>query len=334
MPCYNPLTAVIIGKNAETGKNVLKFLKGVKFDNSKHKDESIIPIPCNQCIGCRLEKSRQWAIRCVFEASLYSDNSFITLTFNNQHLNVNQTLVKSDFQKFMKRLRKHTDNYYYDKKQRQYIKREIPLSKQGITKKIRYFHCGEYGEKLQRPHHHACLFNYDFEDKKLWSTRKGVRLYRSPLLEKLWSDPITKESYGYCTVGEVTFESAAYVARYVTKKITGGKAHEHYKGRQSEYTTMSRRPGIAKDWFSKYKDTDVYNRDMVVVREGIKCKPPKYFDKLFDEIDPIRYTQLKESRVEKAKNNPDNELGRLSVREKVKLSKTKHLRRNYETQNI
>lgn len=323
MPCYHPLVAVKVGINVSTGKAVLKFLKGKKYDTLKHTDEHIIPIPCNQCIGCRLERSRQWAIRCVFEASMHSRNCFITLTFNNDYVNKDQTLDTKDFQLFMKRLRKK-----YVPKNPYHKKHETELYKKfQIENGIRFFHCGEYGEKLQRPHHHACLFNFDFEDKKLWSTRDGIRLYRSEALEKLWP-------YGYCTIGEVTFESAAYVARYVTKKITGGKENDHYNGKKPEYNTMSRRPGIAKTWFDKYKNTDVYNRDLIVVREGIECKPPKYFDKKFDEIDPIKYNSIKEKRIEQAKQNPDNGLERLKVRETVKLSKIKNLRREYETSNI
>jgi len=334
MPCYHPLVAIKVGVIEKTGKMALRLLKGIKYDIAKHTNENVIPLPCGQCIGCRLENSRQWAVRCVLEASLYPNNCFITLTFNNEYISDNQSLVKSDFQKFMKRLRKHTDTHIYDKKTNSYIKRDIPLSKQGITPKIRYFHCGEYGSKLDRPHHHACIFNFDFEDKKFWSRRRGVTLYRSELLESLWSDPDTKESYGFSTIGEVTFESSAYVARYITKKITGEQKENHYQGRKPEYITMSRRPGIAKDWFDKYKHTDVYDQDQIIIRNNIKCKPPKYFDKKFDEIEPIRYTSIKEKRILQSKQNPDRGPERLLIKEKIKLSKTKYLRREYETQDI
>ena len=95
------------------------------------------------------------------------------------------------------------------------------------------------------------------------------------------------------TIGDVTFESAAYVARYCTKKITGKLAHEHYKGKLPEYATMSRRPGIGRAWLEKYKD-DVYNYDYVVVRNGLKLRPPRYYDKIYDEIDSERMVAIKE----------------------------------------
>lgn len=326
MPCYHPLLAVKVGVREDTGKTCLRFLKGVEYKAERHTDDSIIPIPCGQCIGCRLERSRQWAVRCVLESSLYDSNCFITLTFNDVSLNKLNSLDPpgdSRFQLFLKRLRR---KFCTPPKGLDGESRKIWMERH----KIRFFHCGEYGELLQRPHHHACLFNFDFPDKVLWSVRDGVRLYRSEILESLWSDPITGERYGFCTIGDVTFESAAYVARYVTKKITGKKADGHYDGRVPEYVTMSRRPGIAKEWFDKYKDTDVYRRDIVVVRDGIECRPPKYFDKKFDEIDSDRYILLKEKRIERAKNNPDNRSERLAVREKVKLSKVKQLKRGFE----
>lgn len=307
MPCYSPLCAIDVGINKETGKKVLRFLKGENFDNLKHKDESVIPIPCGQCIGCRLERSRQWAIRCVFEADLYDDNCFITLTYDDDNIPAGGSLRKDHFQKFMKRLRK------------KYVK--------DVDDRIRYFECGEYGENFDRPHYHACLFNFDFKDKVLWDIRDGVRLYRSESLEKLWP-------YGYSTIGDVTFESSAYVARYIMKKITGGESEEHYKGRLPEYVTMSRRPGLAKVWYDKYKDTDVLPADSVVVRNGVVCKPPKYFDKELEKYDKVMYNCIKEKRREMAKNNPDNSLDRLKVREVVKKSKIKNLRRGYETSNI
>src|SRR6185436_16893236 len=130
----------------------------------------------------------------------------------------------------------------------------------------RYFHCGEYGEQLGRPHYHALLFNYDFDDKRFFSQRGGNSVYTSDKLSRLWGN-------GFSVIGEVTFDSAAYVARYVMKKVTGVRAEEHYQGRRPEYTTMSRRPGIGKGWYEKFK-TDVYPRDRVVVR-GVHTRPPR-----------------------------------------------------------
>ena len=159
-------------------------------------------LPCGQCVGCRLERSRQWAIRCMHEAQMHEDNCFITLTFNPESLDDRSnpwSLDVRDFQLFMKRLRK----------------------KYGAG--IRFYHCGEYGELNKRPHYHACIFGFDFPDKRLWKvTNSGHRLYISESLDELWP-------FGFCTIGNVTFESAAYVARYIMKKVNGDAAADHYE---------------------------------------------------------------------------------------------------------
>lgn len=265
-------------------------------------------LPCGQCIGCRLERSRQWAIRCHHEASLYRRNCFITLTFNNENLPRNLSVDVRDYQLFMKRLRKE------------------------YGAGIRFFHCGEYGEKFGRPHYHACLFNFDFPDKKHWKTTKDTPLYTSSKLQELWP-------FGYCSIGAVTFNSAAYVARYITKKITGQKAEEHYTWidpetgeihqRKPEYITMSRKPGIGREWLRKFQ-TDVYPDDFLIIN-GSKIKPPKYYDSQYEIEYPDDYKQVRLQRSKSAKHKADdNTPDRLKVREKVQQSKMRALSRSLE----
>lgn len=265
-------------------------------------------LPCGQCIGCRLERSRQWAVRCVHEASLYERNCFITLTFAPEHLPKSGSLDKRDFQLFMKKLRK----------------------KYGSG--ARYFHCGEYGEKNFRPHYHACLFNFDFSDRELWTVRNDVKLFTSKELAKLWP-------FGFSTVGDVTFESAAYVARYITKKITGDLAESHYERANPvtgeffkvvpEYTTMSRRPGIGRAWLDKYTG-DVYPHDRVVLR-GMELRPPKYYDSIFQVDNPEIMESVKESRKKRAVGfAKDSTFERLRVRERLQYLRFGKLKRGLE----
>lgn len=272
-------------------------------------------LPCGQCIGCRLERSRQWAIRCMHEADMHEDNCFITLTYNEENLPKNRSLQLEDFQNFMKRLRKAYDH------------------------KIRFFHCGEYGEKLGRPHYHALLFGHDFKDRERFKNCNGYRLDTSDELSGLWKK-------GFHLVGDVTFESAAYVARYIMKKVTGEKMEDHYKGLKPEYVTMSRRDGIGKGWYEKFKK-DVYPDDFVVVNGGLS-KAPRYYDGLLDKDDHKMYEMLKERRKEKGlrmvptlikdpitnKNKiiltNDNDSFRLRVKENVKRAQIKNLKRHLE----
>jgi len=293
MPCYHPMLAYRSRETNANGKRPLTFNPRDAYS------DLTVTLPCGQCVGCRLERSRQWAVRCVHEASLHENNSFITLTFSDEYLDPSGSLVKADFQKFMKRLRKRT----------------------GL--KIRYFHCGEYGEKYGRPHHHACLFGIDFPDKKLWKQTNGVNLYNSEELQQIWP-------YGHSSIGDVTFESAAYVARYIMKKITGDMAPEYYKNKVPPYTTMSRRPGIATEWFKKFK-SDVYPDDHVIIRNGVICKPPKFYDKLLDDKS---LKELKTKRATASRSHAgNNSLQRLAVREQVKLAQLGQLKRDYENEN-
>jgi len=304
MPCYHPISAFRSKfTNADTGK------RNIVFNPREALAESELQIPCGQCIGCRLERSRNWAVRCVHEAQMHEHNCFITLTYAPEHLPKDGSLQLRHFQLFMKRLRRETKG------------------------KVRFFHCGEYGEKNRRPHYHACLFGFDFPDKKHWKTVNGEKYYTSDLLGKLWP-------FGFSTIGEVTFESAAYVARYVLKKITGGAALEHYNdidritgeivsSRAAEYTTMSRRPGIGKPWFDKFSG-DLFPSDECVIN-GHLVKVPKFYNQKFEELHKEAYEQIKMEREISAKRRgKENTRSRLDARKKVQLAKVQQLSRRYE----
>lgn len=273
MPCFFPLTAWksadLDDINSQTGKHKLVFREDLGFPNTR------MEIPCGQCAGCRLDRARSWAIRCVHEASLHKENCFLTLTYSNENLPENGSLNKRDITLFLKRLRRAIE-----------------------PKRIRFFQCGEYGEQFGRPHHHCLLFGHNFPDRLLLRGRKENKLYSSETLQNLWP-------HGFASVGDVTFDSACYVARYVLKKITGETADEHYQGRMPEYVTMSRRPGIAREWYDKYK-TDIYNHDKCVVSGQFIARPPAYYDRLYEQEHAAHFKSLKLKRRDNAKNNPEN----------------------------
>ena len=201
--------------------------------------------------------------------------------------------------------------------------------------KIRNYYCGEYGEKKQRPHYHAIIFNFDFNDKiKDQQNPQGDTLYVSKKLNDLWQ-------LGDCWIGAVTFESAAYVARYIMKKQTGKNAFWHYNTinpdtgeileRIPEFTDMSRRPGIGKPWLEKYK-TDVYPDDFVIVR-GKKMKPPKYYDKNFALSDSDIFMEIENKRnTTDLKKITENTARRLKVREQVHKSRINKYKRDFENE--
>lgn len=295
MPCYHPLDAW----QRESGE--------VVFSESGRIARSL-KLPCGQCVGCRLERSRQWAVRCMHEASLHSQNCFITLTYDEEHLPQYGSLDYRDFQLFMKKLRKRLG-------------------------KARFYMCGEYGELNSRPHFHACLFGVDFDDKEPFRLLdSGCRLFTSKTLSELWPK-------GFASIGDVTFESAAYVARYVMKKVTGSAACAHYTRLDPmtgelyevspEFNRMSLKPGIGAKWFEKWHK-DVYPHDYVVVN-GHEAKPPRFYDKLYARLDSFGAELLQAHRYKKAAAFLDDSTPhRLSVRETVTKARLAFKKRTLE----
>ena len=222
----------------------------------------------------------------LHEAKLHKDNWFVTLTYDEASLPHTvqglPTLQPEDFVLFMKRLRQHE------------------LRRAGASApsppKLRFYQCGEYGERTNRPHHHAIIFNLPLPDLKaitITRAKTAHALYKSQELERLWRK-------GHVTIGQVTFETAAYVAAYVTKKITGPMAQEHYQGRIPEYSTMSRRPGLGHGFQERYAD-EIYNNDSVIIR-GHEVKPPKFYDTHLERRDPERWYEIRDQRANEPKH--------------------------------
>lgn len=293
----------------------------------------------------------------MHEASLYENNCFITLTYADKHIPANKSLILDHFQKFMKRLRIFASR---DRKFKKACRKKFGKD----FLKIRFFHCGEYGTicktcgkskikcecppgafipALGRPHYHACLFNFDFPDLELapiYQRPGAPPLFVSKSLQKIWKK-------GFSTIGRVNFESAAYVARYITKKITGSPADEHYEipvekagfkwkeQRKPEYTTMSRGgrtgKGIAHGWYTQFK-SDVFPSDEVVLR-GKQMKPPKYYDRCLEFDNVVEFTTIKAKRKAKALQNlADNTTARLAIKEICKTQQHQQLKRGMENE--
>lgn len=297
MACYRPLR----GYQAQAG--------GPIFFHESAKQQAVrsLDLPCGQCIGCRLERSRQWGVRVMHEARLHDYNSFVTLTYDDAGL----SLEYRDFQRFMRRLRK-------------------------TGRKVRFFMCGEYGELNRRPHFHAILFNCHFGDRREWSKASdGSTLYRSAELERLWT-------HGFSSIGNVSMASAMYVARYCVGKVTGDLAADHYRvvdpttgelvDRVPEFGQMSRRPGIGAEYFDRwYREwyQGEGGREGVVVVDGVPQKAPKYYDRRFGELDAEALEQVKYKReVQGRKRSADNTNERLVVREEVQLARANFLKRS------
>lgn len=291
MPCYHPLTAW-------QGQDDPK----VVFDERKLRHDQCVrqlSLPCGRCLGCRIERSRQWAVRIMHEAKCHRHNSFITLTYDDGHAPVDGSLQYRDFQLFMKRLRKEP-----------------------FARGVRFFMCGEYGASLLRPHYHACLFGVRFPELSWHSGSGEMQLFRSAALERLWPQ-------GFSTIGAVSYQSAAYVARYVVKKVTGSLAEAHYGRLAPEFCHMSLKPGIGAEWFSRFQ-ADVYPHDFVVVNAR-EAKPPRYYDQLLKKRTPAVFEEIQYARQLRAADAYlDNTPERLAVKEEVAASRLSFKSRPFE----
>lgn len=311
--CVNTISALKVGVRPN-GKAVLKIFKNRRSDGSDFKllpadkENKFIQLPCGQCIECRLERSRIWAIRCMHEAQLHDNNCFITLTFNDEFLDRDLSLRSHTFPRFMKRLRKAI-----------------------YPRKVRFFHAAEYGENFGRPHHHAILFGYDFPDKVFKVRRGDHNYFESPLLSKLWTytenDRDTGESLGFHEITDFSFDAAAYVARYCVKKVTGDAAYDHYqyldesgsiRHRKPEFCTMSRRPGIGSDWYDKYKDSDCWAHDRIHIRGDTFINPPRFYLNKLELTDSELHDSIKSARRIKLKQSTEFTPEKQAARELIK----------------
>ena len=260
----------------------------------------------------------------MHEASMHEENSFVTLTYAPEHLPAGGTLVKDHFKKYMKRLRRRL---WREQKQL-----EKELGKQLAPSRVRYYHCGEYGEKLARPHYHACLFGYDYPDRRFHAEKNGSTLYTSDLANKDWK-------FGNVIIGELTFESAAYTARYITKKQLGDDIDGHYDRvnydtgefyqLEPEYTSMSLKPGIGLDYYQKYRN-DFFPSDSCIVA-GTERAVPRYYGSQFEVENPEEYAKVKEKRKKKMqKFEQDQTPERLKVREQCAQARLNQKARTFE----
>ena len=213
---------------------------------------SDVTVACGKCFECLQKKSLEWSVRIMNEAQCWSHNCFITLTYNNEHLPPGGSLKKSDFQKFMKRLREQLD----------------PL-------KIRFFACGEYGKKGSRPHYHAIIFNWQPDDMVYFKTEDGILLYRSSFLEKIWT-------FGFSSVGYVTQKSALYCAKYMQK--TNFLVPDTV---EKPFLVMSLRPGIGY-----YSINEKCLLTDSVYSNGVRVNVPRYYMKVLERENGIDFSDF------------------------------------------
>lgn len=292
----------------DEGKHIVFFSEPLDSENYEQ-----IEIRCGKCLGCRMDYSQMWAARMTHEAQYHTNNWFLTLTYNDEHLPTNErinletgelqtskTLVKGHVQEFIKRLR---EKYTLDKHE---------------ETRIRYYACGEYGPKGGRPHYHLAIFNAPIVSlKKIGTGAKGSNLYSSPEIEKIWGK-------GFITIGELTAASAGYIARYMLKKQKGDdKAFYEEENIQAPFTLQSTKPGIGLNYYQDHKE-EIYMQDCVVLSANGKSRRipvPAYYDKQLEKENPEQLKKIKEHRAE---------AGRI---EKARIMRTTNINRSEYLKN-
>lgn len=323
MTCYHPLIRVEYQNVWVTAKDGHKFKKGKilktdeyeKFKKINDENVEIQRIPCGQCIGCRLDYSKMWATRCMCEANQWTDNWFITLTYDEENLPIPEQIIDKETGTIYTNKYGNWQGCLQPKDLQLFIKRLRSFYKRHYNHdNIRFYACGEYGSERQRPHYHIICFNLPVPPEKLehlFNNEDYEPIYKCQEIEQCWGK-------GLVAIGKVTWSSCAYVARYVTKKIRGQQANEYYytKGQIPEFVRMSRKPGIGKDFYEANKQ-EIYDLDYLLAHtckgNSLTVKPPKYFDKLYEIENPKEYEELKKKRKEAGERSENIKQGKTSL---------------------
>lgn len=236
-----------------------------------------MPVACGKCPECFTRRTSGWSFRLMQQDKVSNCSHFITLTYDTDYVPISKngflTLSKgrqSDLTKFFKRLRKAHDSLYK--------KLRVPVEDR---RKIRYYACGEYGTKTQRPHYHVLIFDCFIE-----------------LIQKAWTDPETQKPIGQVHYGTVTEASCGYTLKYMCKP---GKIPLHSRDdRQKEFSVMSK--GLGLNYLSErmraWHINDLEGRQYCPLPDGKKIAMPRYYrDKLYTEQQKKRlqfFASLKE----------------------------------------
>lgn len=325
MACYNPRWATPYPYgHPKYGQYKIQPLTKIKvleyeIDPLTGQYLEAIRVPCGQCVGCKLDYSREWASRIMMESLMNDgDGLFVTLTYSDDNLPImiddgtkhivrgkgfaadyatkGATLLLKDSQLWLKKLRRNLDYHY------------------GINSGVRFYLAGEYGSNTYRPHYHVCLFGVPTDDLiKIGTNKLGQALYESNFISDTWNN-------GHVCIGKLSFQTAAYTARYCLKKAQG-KDNAFYDsiGVNREFVNMSRKPGIGIPYYDKYKE-EIYKRDEIILPATSKdkpniVKPPRYFDILYSAENPKRMAEVKLERRESAEISHDNLLSQTDLDE-------------------
>lgn len=269
--CLNPVEAFDFGVKSN-GKRRITFSPSEALDHA-FRPRSLL-LPCGRCTLCRHAKRVDLTCRLVKECSQFDDISFLTLTYDDQHLPINDqgfpTLRKRDIQLFLKRLRRHLSYHY------------------GLDH-LRFAAAGEYGKRGRRPHWHLMIFGWLPSDLFVWQHKPKYDIYRSPTIESLWP-------FGFSTVGRGNGAVGRYCAKYITKD--GLKVHA---SQTPECFWSSRRDGgLGAPYWDKFFRADLRRGYVLSLSHGVpyKFKIPPYFVSRSEKLDSDLFADFKARRLQ------------------------------------
>lgn len=285
---------------------------------------------CRKCIGCKADRARDISLRASHEARFVGVGSFLTLTYDREHLPWDTVRLSDEGQRsalahpasvmpfqgslcrshlvlFMKRLRKAL-----------WTSHKV---------RVRAYAVGEYGGRTLRPHYHLCLFGHDFRDDRLpfGESKGGHPQWRSAVLDALWGK-------GICWINELGQEVAQYAAKYAVKGQ--GTRHELRMARdglvevEPPFDSMPHGKALGLPWLHEFW-SDVFPRGLVVLRGGVELPAPSAYMKVLKARDPELFEQLAEQReIDGLKRLEDFMPERLRVREEVAHSRASQAERD------
>lgn len=284
---------------------------------------------CRHCIGCKADAARDVSIRAGHEAAISPASSFLTLTYDREHLPEHGSIRRADVVLFMKRLRKYCWQHFQIK--------------------VRAYYVAEYGGRTGRAHYHVCLFGFDFSAdwRPHGRSKSGKAMWLSATLEALWGK-------GLCVVQEMGQEAAQYAAKYSLKAIGQAKGTvllrvpngalvtmpvAEYRAKladgtlvgsavESPFHSLPRGRALGLPWLDLYW-SDVFPRGVVILRGGVELSPPLAYLNLYREYDPDGYAELAARRhAEGLPRFDDFSPERLLVREVVHEARASHHRQD------
>lgn len=271
MRCFNPYPARVVQPD-----------KTVKFYGF---------VPCGSCLACKIQKSSEWAMRLTHEYSQRKKGVFLTLTYNDENLPLNEHLVKKDLQNFFKRLRQYMVRRLRDNlmEQPEYSCMSVSsvekIAQKKLSGQLKYFSCGEYGDKNGRPHYHAIILGFSKYDKEFIN---GVK---TSWKKCSWNLLNFDEVFG-----TVNYDSCRYVADYSFSKqsmkeyvrqgyYSERKGKDEFGNDKIFYDMVKQPPfqlvsqGIGLTYLNNYRD-ELLQREKVTVHGAERNLPRYYREKL------------------------------------------------------